>query len=878
LSAYRVRSALALYTKVLTELSPGHPCAFLNRSLCYLTLDYPNLAAIDAYRAILGATWAKSKTKTPQTKQILTFGRFTQNTKSGQEYDWAVKPGWHVGLGVFEWLRNDLSKLAIDPKERLKRVPSRGPDKAVNIIGLSLVDSANDIILKGYYRLAFALWKCGGGALRSALDVLGDAQALPCCTYLDLKQFRELENAILLEIEELLKEEEGVKLLQMQNNALTLDAKTLELYEQLGFLGLAKTRFTKIKREMYPWDFHSLTDGNEEAFKAIEDMVKEKFGEICRAGMVHDKGKVPKTVLYAQQDIPGSTLLFGELSSFHATSHHPSRHGIPCDLCASHLKASGELFLRANKIARGLQEAQPGRSKSRSDRSPAPSEDSQRTRSFDITTLRSEPASSSSVDPALAEPTASSSATQEGDTDIAMASPLNYEDAAESPSDGSPKRPSGFQLCPECRQIALCSEDCCDLALSLYHANCCQMGLPEYLRSRVLDVTWPDVPEPHLQVLLNLLFLRIAAHTMPSTEHPLAEPWMRSLDGGLDAPRDIGRDWNDDDPDIKPAWKEHNTVDLDDIFPERMSWDKLTHKASEKPEARNLIPWSFDNNVRLPLHCLFTLGGTELALDAARYDGWVLETIRAKIASAMRVTRYPRSEKTFNNDGDMIDECIIKQQPLTHEYDGGHSDHFVRKIYDDEEINWVASLHPVASLIRVAADGETPNVQLFERHGKITCKTLNDPKAVKVEHGKEKRRSDVSDSQLLSNGLMDLDMESDSTTCIKPGEPLLRAAELEPLGPGADVETVEWRPYLKKDMEESTASSSVATQTESSLLYDGDTMLDANETEWGEDFEMEDEDEVMEDEEGEQGGMKEDEVEYVQVDAAMIVEEDDDGL
>ena len=55
LSTLEYREALELYTKVLYEVSPGHVCALLNRSLAYLALSYPELAAVDAYRAVIAA-------------------------------------------------------------------------------------------------------------------------------------------------------------------------------------------------------------------------------------------------------------------------------------------------------------------------------------------------------------------------------------------------------------------------------------------------------------------------------------------------------------------------------------------------------------------------------------------------------------------------------------------------------------------------------------------------------------------------------------------------------------------------------------------------------------------------------------------------------
>ena len=48
--------AINHYTEVLYNLSPGHVCAFLNRSMAYLESGYWELAVMDAYRACLAAS------------------------------------------------------------------------------------------------------------------------------------------------------------------------------------------------------------------------------------------------------------------------------------------------------------------------------------------------------------------------------------------------------------------------------------------------------------------------------------------------------------------------------------------------------------------------------------------------------------------------------------------------------------------------------------------------------------------------------------------------------------------------------------------------------------------------------------------------------
>ncbi len=45
-------TAVSLYTQVLYTTCPGHAIAFLNRAVAYITLDYPELAVMDSYRAM----------------------------------------------------------------------------------------------------------------------------------------------------------------------------------------------------------------------------------------------------------------------------------------------------------------------------------------------------------------------------------------------------------------------------------------------------------------------------------------------------------------------------------------------------------------------------------------------------------------------------------------------------------------------------------------------------------------------------------------------------------------------------------------------------------------------------------------------------------
>jgi hypothetical protein len=90
-----------------------------------------------------------------------------------------------------------------------------------------------------------------------------------------------------------------------------------------------------------------------------------------------------------------------------------------------------------------------------------------------------------------------------------------------------------------------------------------------------------------------------------------------------------------------------------------------------------------------------------MALDVNRFDGWVLNTLMAKIDGSMIVTEHTRRYKLYHN------------RHQTHS--GIHGD---RHVLDDRLKNniWVGSLHFTPSLIPIAneAAGEKANVTVIE--------------------------------------------------------------------------------------------------------------------------------------------------------------------
>lgn len=128
------------------------------------------------------------------------------------------------------------------------------------------------------------------------------------------------------------------------------------------------------------------------------------------------------------------------------------------------------------------------------------------------------------------------------------------------------------------------------------------------------------------------------------------------------------------------------------------------HSILPDQQDASLVPWSYETNVRHPIHILFTNGGPDLALDITNFDGWVLNTVAAKLEATMRITRAPRFEKFFDHDGRLIGQRVAAAPQAK-----------------DGETVWIGSIHPLATLIDVAKPGERANTRLYERGGTVVA-------------------------------------------------------------------------------------------------------------------------------------------------------------
>ncbi|ORY09319.1 hypothetical protein BCR34DRAFT_589423 [Clohesyomyces aquaticus] len=254
LALNRPKSALEKYTNILTLLLPGHPIAFLNRCLCYLVLGFPNLAAFDAYRAIIAV-----RNLPGVREQLFNFARYAEEANSQVDI-WVTDPFCYVGQGRFPLLTVELASITPMGYERVK------VESTVDGTAAVAYHMKNDILLGAHYRLALSLWKCGGGAWQSAMDIICRATELRCFHEMDKEALTNLHSQILFGIEGVMTEEVALQTsIAAAKSFNSAEAPGLTGWAALspqsqkdsGIRGLLKSTFTTMTREQYPWDRYS---------------------------------------------------------------------------------------------------------------------------------------------------------------------------------------------------------------------------------------------------------------------------------------------------------------------------------------------------------------------------------------------------------------------------------------------------------------------------------------------------------------------------------------------------------------------------------------------------------------------------------------------
>lgn len=165
---YNLGQAIKLYTRATNN---RHPVAFLNRSLCYMAINKPDLAAMDAQRAYCLATGTHAGYQDSKvSRQLYEYADVCERAGDDRAFWATVSPELVQTIGGPPSLVNfQLMKLTI------RAEPS--PDHLLRTN--ETFDAFDDLRAKALFRLALALFKCGGGAQRSAISIL-ELSSLTC--------------------------------------------------------------------------------------------------------------------------------------------------------------------------------------------------------------------------------------------------------------------------------------------------------------------------------------------------------------------------------------------------------------------------------------------------------------------------------------------------------------------------------------------------------------------------------------------------------------------------------------------------------------------------------------------------------------------------
>ena len=259
------------------------------------------------------------------------------------------------------------------------------------------------------------------------------------------------------------------------------------------------------------------------------------------------------------------------------------------------------------------------------------------------------------------------------------------------------------RCCRHCNAVVYCSRECHSIARSI-HGSLCNKTIESEIRSLYLprsEKLPADDPteyedrnfvHPKKRCLYDLLFVRVLNLVNNNVGlHPLDLNEVRWMNGGLRSSDVLVEEYED-----RVKFK----VD-GEIADSEMSGlsDSISTSGSEDLK---LLPWTFRNNVVGPDRYIKQIG-FDLRTNLKKLDGWVVNTLYAKIMESTQIYEGARQVKTYDDDGQLTSE----------EFPGSNKpDHDVLS----------GAIYPIFSAVSVANrfDGEHPNVGV-ENSSDIKC-------------------------------------------------------------------------------------------------------------------------------------------------------------
>lgn len=681
LAGQEPEKALPLYTKVLYETSPGHACAFLNRSLAYIALGYPELATMDAYRAAISTDALRPCPSILADARLRDMGKYFRAEKlhiqSGAV--WTSSPECHVGPG---WLQSPLASIVL------------GMD-----VGPDIKDQeplCNGLEIRALYRLAGALRACGGGAVREALDILSDVCKKYKLTPMERRDYYDLGNQMLDEVS-----------IMLESDRSPYDSQGKA---KSGYWKGLETRTAMVTREVYPWNVFEPDYRDNDVITQLQEYT-DTVAKPCIAEYFQSyTGQAPAIGLVAARDINPQEVVLEESSILQVTTESMAwSEKYFCDGCAAALVLPNEYLDRIYSRPRGWSPLAASSSSLSTNKN---------TSNGDIQSDTDAPAFSQ---------------LQQKDPG-SFPSPPRSPTAPRTPTPSPPQMRPGeadFRLCSSCGEVAFCSDEC-EVQCSAFHNPLCTTWTESELReahrnkkawnSTIDDPNGDLSHHPKMRCIHDLLFIRLVAIAIESDGHPLALNEVRYLNGGL---------WPRPVPSLSPAHLDPSNL-----------YGHTTTPPPQPATNRKSLPWSFESHVVRPLRYLARIGIDPHLLfqDLEKWDGWVINTLYAKIEHSVRVTRGLRRAKVYDESGDVVwlggrggpnflerirdAESAVRlgeqDRGVYQEEEEREKDREDRRRRDNEV--WIGSLHPVLSMVSFADEerGERANVNIVEG-GKVEC-------------------------------------------------------------------------------------------------------------------------------------------------------------
>ncbi|KAL9046200.1 MAG: hypothetical protein Q9214_000905 [Letrouitia sp. 1 TL-2023] len=633
--------AISLYTQVLYEISPGHVVALLNRSLAYVWIRRPELAAVDAYRAAVASNEMRSRPFSLQfdfDRYLAAERRHVATSASWfkPESRYIVDDGWQP------WRNRPLASFLID-------------DPGGKILDLTLSNLCVRLEVKATYRLCGALLECEGGCLNDAFGLISDALTTLSMTIAERHCFHFLGDEVMLQLETLDRRTYtlGEPVEDDEDVVAVEDAWGKQRY-QVRQLSLMKNKVTMVSRELYSEDDIQPNYEFSQSHKGLQSFVTRYSPSTKPFVLERSQEQMePEIELGASRDIFPGELVLTERNAFHVSTCIPekvieSRKNsaeepiiLYCDSCATRL-------LLPEPLINDLLFSTPDR-------------------------IRAFASSARDSIDIFRKPTESLTAALKDYQSIFPT--INI--------------PLSFCACDH--HTIYCSNTCRRLHRPFdegLHNTMTEQELRLPVSGSTLcplEHVAPDHPRslfnhPKAQILYDLLFLRVYASAMSSRQHPLE--LLQHVNGGLYT---------------------CSTTHVAD----RKGRPIPTHN-----NKRKALPWSFTNNVIKPInsiHSYHRAKGEDYWRFLKYADGWMINTMLAKIQHGTKVSRDSVYSKAFDNKGKRL-------------YHGGSQDerdHSVFKGKSTVDDVWVGRLDPLLNMIKVAdpAKEEAPNVAIVVREG-----------------------------------------------------------------------------------------------------------------------------------------------------------------